>query len=235
MKSLFDRKIAEKGLFLSQICVLVSIPHLYYLYFVGMKDIVLKHFKAEQLPYLMTIQVWQVFIVTFCCGLCGFAWSERFNLVGFGKWSELKKSWMQLTAIGILIGVISIIFVDKDFKNVAHYYYPSNPLWALSVLLNSAVFIETVRFGMIMIVIRLTRHIHIANIIIAFFLTIVGIKSFVFITVTSTTMTIVLCLFWTMLFNLIQGYIFIKKGLLCAMFVQGIYGLKYLYFTLVSY
>lgn len=236
MRSLFDKEVAEKGLLLSQICVLISLPHLYYLYFIGMKDIVLKTFKTEHLPYLMTIQIWQVFFVTLCCAICGLGWSKKFNLVGFGNLWELKRIWLKLITLGLLLGSISAAFFDTRFKSIAPYYYPANPLWALSILIDSAFFIETIRFGMMMIAFRLIRRLYLSNILTALFLTLVGLKSFSFlpIGVNNLNLISILAFLFNLVFQLILGYVFIKKGLICALFVHIIYGLKYLYFAILQ-
>jgi len=234
MKNLFNREIGSKSLILSQVCVIASLPYLYYMYFIGMREIILKTFLPKHLPYLMTIQVWDVFIVTFLCALCGFAWSEKYGLCGLGSFSLLKKNWITLLIIGILIGVISYLFFDKQFKKIAPYYYPRNPIWAFFIPINSAFFIETVRFGMISLVQRLVKNVHFANFSIAFFCALVGLKSFTFVGLNfNWTTLLIVCFLLTVLLNAIYGYIFIKKGLISAIGVHLVAEMRFLVLAFV--
>jgi len=47
MRQLFNREVAGKGLILSQVCVIASLPYLYYMYFIGMREIILKKFLTQ--------------------------------------------------------------------------------------------------------------------------------------------------------------------------------------------
>lgn len=230
MKDLFNRESANKGLILSQICVIASLPYYYYMYFIGMREIILKTFLPKHLPYLMIFDVWYVFIVTFLCGLCGFAWSKKYGLCGFGSFLDFKKHWLKLLIIGGLIGVISYYFFDKPFRSMAPSYYPTNPLWALIIPINSAFFQETIRFGMISLVQRLVKNAHFANCSIAFFFAIVGIKSFIFVGLNfNWSVLSINCFIFTVLLNIVLGYIFIKKGLISTIFVHLVVNLKFLF------
>jgi len=234
MKNLFNREVGNKSLILSQVCVIASLPSLYYMYFLGMREVILKTFLPKHLPYLMTSQVWEIFIVTFLCAMCGFAWSERYGLGGFGSFSNIKKNWLALLIIGILIGVISSLFFDRPFKKMAPYYYPRNPIWAFFIPINSAFFIETIRFGMIALVQRLIKNVHFANFSIAFFFAIVGLKSFTFVGLNfNGTILLITCFILTGLLNAFYGYIFIKKGLISAIFVHLVADMKFLILAFV--
>jgi len=229
MKHLFNREIAGKGLILSEVCVIASLPYLYYMYFIGMREIILKKFLPKHLPYLVMEDVWYVFIATFLCALCGFAWSEKYGLYGFGSFLDIKKNWLKLVIIGGLIGIISYQFFDKPFKSIAPYYYPTNPIWALFTSINSAFFIETIRFGMISLVQRLAKNPHFANFSIALFFAIVGLKSFTFVELDFNWSAVAIaCFILTVLLNIILGYIFIKNGFMCAIFVHLLLNLKFL-------
>lgn len=234
MKDLFNRKVGSKSLILSQVCVIASLPYLYYMYFIGMREIILKTFLPKHLPYLMTFQVWEVFIATFLGAMCGFAWSEKYGLCGFGSFPEIKKEWLKLVIIGILIGIISYLLFDRPFKEKAPYYYPTNLIWAFSIPINSAFFIETIRFGMISLVVRLVKNVHLANFSIAFFFAIAGLRSFNFVGLTfNWTMLMIVCFILTVLLNLIYGYIFIKKGLISAILVHLVADMKFLVLAFV--
>lgn len=229
MKTLFNRNTANKGLILSQICVIASLPYLYYMYFIGMREIILKHFLAKHLPYLMMQDVWYIFIATFLCGIFGFAWSEKYGLCGLGSFLTLKKDWLKLLIIGILIGVISYFCFDRTFKKIAPYYYPTNPIWAFFIPLNTAFFTETIRFGMVSLVVRLVKNVHFANFSIAFFFAIAGLKSFTFVGLKfDWTILLIACFILTALLNALYGYIFIKKGLIGAIFVHLVADMKFL-------
>jgi hypothetical protein len=229
MKDLFNREAAGKGLILSQICVIASLPYLYYMYFIGMREIILKKFLPKHLPYLVLHDVWYIFIATFLCGLCGFAWSKRYGLCGLGSFVTLKANWIKLLIIGILIGTVSCLLFDRQFKLMAPYYYPKNPICALFIPINAAFFIETIRFGMVSLVQRLIKNYHFANFSIAVFLAIAGLKSFTFVGLDfNWTFLAIACFILTVLLNLVYGYIFIKKGLICAIFVHFIADLKFL-------
>lgn len=229
MRYLFNREVAGKGLILSQVCVITSLPYLYYMYFIGIREIVLKNFLPKHLPYLVMHDVWYIFIATFLCGLCGFGWSKRYGLCGLGSLAILKNNWLYLLIIGILIGVISCLLFDMEFRTMAPYYYPTNPICAFFIPINSAFFIETIRFGMVSLVQRLIKNYHFANFSIAFFLAIAGLKSFTFVGLDfNWTSLAIACFILTVLLNVMYGYIFIRKGLICAIFVHFIADLKFL-------
>ncbi|MEW6095346.1 MAG: hypothetical protein AB1567_02290 [bacterium] len=228
MKDLFNREVGGKGLILSEVCVIASLPYLYYMYFIGMREIILKKFLPKHLPYLVIHDVWYIFIATFLCGVCGFGWSKKYGLCGFGSFLDFKKDWLKLLIIGGVIGILSYQFFDKPFKSIAPYYYPTNPIWALTIPINSAFFIETIRFGMVSLVQRLIKNVHFANFSIAFFFAIVGLKSFIFIGLDFNWSALAIaCFTFTVLLNIVLGYIFIKKGLISTIFVHLVADLKF--------
>ncbi len=234
MKHLFNRETAGKSLILSEVCVIAALPYLYYMYFIGMRKIILKTFLPEHLPYLMMFDVWYIFIATFLCGLCGFGWSKTYGLAGFGSFSDIKHNWLKLLIIGVLIAVVSCLFFDRSFRAMAPYYYPKNPVCALFMPLNSAIFIETIRFGMVSLVQRLIKNSHFANFSIAFFFAIAGLKSFSFVGVNfDWTFVALTCFILTIVLNVVYGYIFIKKGVVCAIFVHFVAELKFLILAFV--
>ncbi|MEW6608733.1 MAG: hypothetical protein AB1414_15020, partial [bacterium] len=95
MRNLFNRERAGKSLILSEVCVITSLPYLYYMYFIGMREIILKNFLPKHLSYLMIQDVWYIFIATFLCGLCGFAWSQKYGLYGLGSFLDIKRIWLK--------------------------------------------------------------------------------------------------------------------------------------------
>lgn len=234
MKQLFNRKIAGKSLILSEICVIAALPYLYYMYFIGMRKLILKTFLPEHLLYLMMFDVWYIFIATFLCGLCGFAWSKIYGLAGFGSFSDIKNNWLKLLIIGVSIAVVSCLFFDRSFRSIAPYYYPKNPVCALFMPINSAFFIETIRFGMISLVQRLIKNSHFANFSIAFFFAVAGLKSFTFVGVNfNWTLVALTCFILTVLLNVVYGYIFIKKGVVCAIVAHFVADLKFVFLALM--
>jgi hypothetical protein len=235
MRDIFLVSVARKALFLSQVSVLGSVPHLYYMYFIGLKERILEDFHESHIPWLMTLQIWQVFIVAFLCSLCGIGWAEKYGLAGIGKLNILIKRSYNLFLCGVSISVISYLFLDKILIEFLPTCYPTDVFWAFAIILNSICFVEVIRFGMMSIVQRLVKKIWFSNLAVSIFLTIVAFRLPQFVNIDIeifSLVTIIRCIL-VLIINLIYGHILYREGLIGAMFVHGVADLKFIAIALI--
>ncbi|HAV42628.1 TPA: hypothetical protein DCX15_01235 [bacterium] len=230
MRDLISRKTIEGALSIGVVCTLVSLPCIYYHCFVGSRKELLEIFPPRVLPGVMLLHVWQILIVSFMCAAFGLAWSKKYGLRGIGDPKEVKRNLWKFLLVGILVATTSYLLFDRTLSIKAPSLYPSNPLWILSISLKASFFNEIVRFGMMALVARLTRNIHVANIVVSGFLVYIGIRSFRLVGLGfDWDHFSLLCVGYSFIFNLLMGYLYARFGIISTMLIQFLIGLRLLF------
>lgn len=227
MRDLISRRTIENALIAGVACTLASLPNLYYLCFVGLRGKFLERLTPRMLPGLMLFHVWGVVIVSFMCAAFGFAWSKKYGLAGLGGFTWLKADLWKLVLIGLIFATVPLFTFDRYFSILMPYFYPSNPLWILSISLKASFFNEVIRFGMMALIVRLAKKIYLSNIIVSLFLVYIGVRSFRLVGLEMEwdyfSMS---CLVWSFIFNLSMGYLYARFGIISTMFIQFVISLR---------
>lgn len=227
MRDLIDRKTLENAFSVGVLCTLASLPNLYYLCFIGLRGRLVEKFSAEVLPGIMLYHIWGVLVVSFMCAAFGFAWSKKYGLAGLGSFIQFKANVWKLSLVALIFVAVSIFTFDRYFSILMPFFYPSNPLWILSISLKASFFNEVIRFGMMALVVRLTKRIYLSNIIVSVFLVYIGVRSFRLVgSEMEWDYFSMSCLTWSLIFNLSMGYLYARFGIISTMFIQFIVGLR---------
>ena len=174
------------------------------------------------------------------CSYCGFAFSKRNGLPGMVGLKELKDYGLKYYFPGAFSLVILSYFIfDRFFMIEAPQYFPKIWYWALTIPFASAFLEETVfRFGMLTVLvggIRRWLHPLWANFAVSLFYALVMTKKtfgFVDIPIELNWLGIT-GLLGSFLTCFLLGWIYIKKGLIPAIFLHFCLSCKYLIYACV--
>jgi hypothetical protein len=227
-------------MFLGTIVFLVSYPNIYYFTTrVFHREIGQEAWgQFTSLRSFLFTQVLSLVFLMVLCAFCGFSFSQRNNLPGLGRFSDLKENALkQYLPLSLLLIATSYIFFDYWFMPLAPGFYPKQVHWALTIPFRSAFMEELVfRFGLVTVLVGATKK----------FLSplwAVGVVSiFYALTMTGKTFDLV-GIQWQMNFqhggmvvssfftSFLLGYVYVKKGLISAIFLHFCIGLKYIVFA----
>ena len=222
------RAVLTKSLALAIASTLFTLPYFHYL----ISEISFRQRlpqSADSFIILLT-QLLLLFILTFLSAMVGFSFSTRYNLHGMGDPRALVSSLPLVVAGGAVIIVISYFFFDQFFFEISPASYPRNPLFLLSYPFKRAFTDEVIlRFCLVTIAVGLFKSKSAGVIFVSAFAAIATVKYFHFIGLPVGLNTIFLTqLFISFVTNFLLGYLFVARGLLYAMSLGFIFGMKYL-------
>lgn len=229
MQNLLKRETIENAFIISVICTIFTLPHLCYLSFVMIEGRV-----AIQ---ILITHLWSILIVSFLCSAFGLAWSRVYGLGGIIVDFERFKRWLPfILLLSFIIGTGSFVVQDIHLSIHLPYLYPKNPLFSLTIPLKAAFFQEVIRFGGMALVCRLTKNLHLSNLIISIFFLYLGTRFISFAGLGLDQHRWLLLAFgWSFIVNLIMGYMYAKLGIVSTMTIQFVASLRFLLFTKLSF
>jgi hypothetical protein len=216
---------------LAAVATLAVAPNMVDSYFLspGYREIILGKATPASLPFLFAGDLILVFVSLMVSAACGFAWSDGKKVVGFGTQAALRKDFKTVLILGLILAVTTALLLDIGFVKRFRILYPQNPLVSLTIPLRTAFYEEVIcRFGILMIVFRLTGSVPTAIILSSLFNTAIGLKSAVFVGfplgLDWLTARIVLA---KMMVAVFFGYFYSKKGLMATIALRFIMELKH--------
>lgn len=227
MRELIKRETIEGALIIAVICSISSLPYLWYLCFIGMRERL-----SSIASQVLVSHLWCILVISFLCGAFGLAWGRGCGLVGIVDWPRLKISLPILFLFGFIVGMGSFLLIDRHLSIYAPYLYPSNPIFSITIPFKSAFFGEVIRFGGMALISRLLRNIHLSNLTLSIFFLYLGIRSLRFIDPGFILeWWVVIGLGWGLLVNLAMGYMYARIGILSTILVQFVAGWRFFLFT----
>ncbi len=221
------RHVVIQALSLALLSALFTSPYFYYL-LVNVHPVngnQTKHIFWE----ILISQLFLVFIICLISAMVGLVYSKRYELMGLGDPKHLLESLPQLSALGIVLIVVSYFLFDRHFITISPISYPKDAFYLLILPLKEAFTGEIIlRLGLVTILVGLLKRKFTAVSIVAVFSALLSIKynrfaginigfEFIFIGQLICSMTI----------GLISGYLFVTRGLFSAMFFRFILGFRY--------
>ncbi|MCC7384516.1 MAG: CPBP family intramembrane metalloprotease [Deltaproteobacteria bacterium] len=192
-------------------------PYLYYLARVAYPTTLSQRHPALTAEQVLGADLIRVAIVVILASLIGALFVERAGLVGLGTRAS-KRSLLVLFAMGAAASAVIYTVVGRSIAEKLPGQYPCALGWALVGTLRGALFEEVVaRYGMMTLLVGITRRTWLANILQAIFFSAVSTRAIAFATGplaldALTAATIVTSL----IVNLIAGGLYAKRGLASA-------------------
>jgi hypothetical protein len=201
----------------------------------GYKDILLGKATQGSLPFLFARDLLLVFLSLLISAACGFAWSDGKKVAGFGTQAGLRKNLKILLILGPLLAVATALLLDIGLARRFRILYPKNPVVALTIPLRAAFYEEVIcRFGILMIVFRLTKSVPAAIALSAAFNAAMGLRSAAFVefplgldwlTTKILASKILMAAFF--------GYFYSRKGLMSTIALRFIMELKHVVIAII--
>jgi hypothetical protein len=178
-----------------------------------------------------------LFIICLLSAVVGFSFYQRRGLPGFGDKNQFVRSIPLLLLLGALMTILSYLLFDRYFIKLSPSSYPKNLLYLLSFPLKAAFTEEVIlRFSLVTIGVGIFRS-RVAGVVLAAAVAaLFTLKYFQFVGISvgfNYLMVTQLLLSFTA--NLILGYLFVSRGLLYAMALNFLFGMKYLIVSLLSF
>lgn len=231
MRDFLKEDVLIKAAKLSLVSTLAIAPSIVDSYFFnpGYRSILLERAAESLLPALFARDLILVFIALVISSACGFAWADGKKVIGFETLDRFRKEMKTLLWLGPALAVGTALLLDITLLRHFRGLYPDNPLIALTIPLRAAFFEEVIcRFGILMIVFRLTRSVSAAVVVSALFNTLLGLRSADFV-------GFPLGLDWLtgrilisrMVLASFFGYFYCRKGLMSTISLRFIMELKH--------
>jgi hypothetical protein len=221
------RSVAIRSSALALCATLAALPYLHLLATAALeKGRFPKGF--EYWEFLFT-QLLLLFILCLLSAVIGFSFSKRFGLPGFGSWRKLLQHLPLLLSLGAFLIALSYVVFDRRFVLVSPKSYPSDPIHLLLLPLKGALTEETIlRLCLVTLCVGFLRR-KISGVVAA---STIGAlftwKYFQFIGAAvgfNTLFTAQMVL--AFIVNVVLGYLFVTEGLIYAITLKFILGLKY--------
>ena len=177
-----------------------------------------------------------LFIICFLSSVVGFSFYQRRGLPGFGDKNQFVRSIPLLLLLGALMTILSYLLFDRYFITLSPSSYPKNLLYLLSFPLKAAFTEEVIlRFSLVTIGVGIFRS-RVAGVVLAAAVAaLFTLKYFQFVGISvGLNYLMVTQLLLSFTANLILGYLFVSRGLLYAMALNFLFGMKYLIVSLLS-
>ncbi len=237
MKDFVREDVLLKAAKLAAISTLAVAPYMVDAYFFNPehREIILGKASETALPFLFARDLLLAFVSLMISAACGFAWSDGKRVAGFGTAAELRKDLKAILVLGVLLGAATGVFLDIGLLGRFRIFYPENPLIAISIPLRAAFYEEVIcRFGILMIVFRLTESVPAAILLSSLFNAALGLRSAAFVafplgpdwlTIRIVAAKVVVAGFF--------GYFYTKKGLMATIMLRFIMELKHVVLSIV--
>jgi hypothetical protein len=201
----------------------------------GYRSILLERAAESLLPALFARDLILVFLSLLMSSACGFAWADGKKVIGFETFDRFRKELKTLVWLGPVLAAGTALLLDITLLRHFRGLYPDNPLVSLSIPLRAAFFEEVIcRFGILMIVFRLTRSVTTAVVVSALFNTLLGLRSadFVGFPLGFDWLTGRILISRMMLASFL-GYFYCRKGLMSTISLRFMMELKHVVLPLL--
>jgi len=170
-----------------------------------------------------------LFILCLLSAVVGFSFSERRGLPGFGDKTRFIRSIPLLLLLGAVMTALSYFLFDRFFFKLSPASYPKNLLYLVSFPLKAAFTEEVIlRFSLVTIGVGIFRSKGAGVALAAAVAALFTLKYFQLVGISfHLNYLIVTPLILSFLANLILGYLFVSRGLLYAMALNFLFGMKY--------
>jgi hypothetical protein len=177
-----------------------------------------------------------LFIICLLSSIVGFSFYQRHGLPGFGDKNQFVKSIPLLLLLGALITILSYLLFDRYFIKLSPSSYPKNLLYIVSFPLKAAFTEEVIlRFSLVTIGVGIFRSRAAGVVLAAAVASLFTLKYFQFVGISvGFDYLIITQLLISFTANLVLGYLFVTQGLLYAMALNFLFGMKYLVISLLS-
>jgi hypothetical protein len=157
------------------------VPYLYYLTRIAFADALKQRFGNTSTEQLLRVDLVLIGIALIICSLVGSLLARRYRLPGLGSMAAVRRALPYIVPGGALLSAGTYLFFGRHLARRVPGYYPASLGWALLVMVKGAFFDETIaRFGMMTIFSGVVRHLWLANLLQAAFLTFITTRSLPF-------------------------------------------------------
>lgn len=216
-----------KSMALSVLATFFTIPYFNYLIF----EIPSKRPLPEGLASLdiLFTQLFLLFLICFLAALIGFTFCRRVGLPGFGDMNDLIRSIPFLLIIGFIMTAISYFFFDRHFIKLSPVSYPNHMLYLASYPLKGAFTEELIlRFCMVTLGVGIFRSKMVGVVLISAVASGFTVKYLQFVGFGfHMNYLFIMQLLLSFSANLLLGYLYVTRGLLHAMALKFLFGMKY--------
>jgi len=221
------REVLKKSLCLASLCVLFTVPYVYHMLSVSMKT-------QANLPMtqgvftVMSLELFLLFVVCFLSSISGFSFSRRFQLPGLGDIRRFKETFPFLLVTATVVGIITYVLFDRQFFFISPESYPDSTWYLVSYPFKLAFTNEVVlRFGLVTLAVGFLKQRIGGVIAISAIAAIFSMKYFRFLGMDYPYNYIFISQFViAFLVNFILGYILVTRGLIYAMMMHFLFGIK---------
>lgn len=221
------RGVLWKSLALAILSCLFTVPYFHYLI---LAVPIRGRFPIGLSPWgLLFTELSLLFIICLFSAIVGFSFSKRLELPGFGDRSRLIHSIPLLLVLGVVMAALSYLLFDRYFLELSPVSYPKNLLYLISIPFKGAFTEEVIlRFCMVTLGVGLLKN-RIAGVVLVSALgSIFTVKYFHYIGIGfALNYLFMIQLLLSFVANLILGYLFVTRGLLCSMALKFFFGTKY--------
>jgi len=222
------RGVLAKSTALATVTAILNIPYFHYLIFV----------VPNQRGFAPSLQSWsflfaEIFLLFMLCllaSMVGFSFVNRFKLPGLGDPKGLIGSLPTLLAVGSAMITLSYFIFDRYFYVISPHSYPQGFLYLFSLPLQGAFTDEIIlRFCLVTLCVGLFKRKSAGVIFVSVLASLFSIKYFYFFGINlDLNYLFLIHLVLSFSSNLILGYVFVSRGLIHAIALKFIFGLKYL-------
>lgn len=222
------RNVVYKSLTLSLAAILFTIPYFYYLLAVVPNESEMP--LDQNLWTFLIVELVMLFIIIFLSSVIGLSFSKRYTLPGFGDFKKFLKSIPILFVVGAVMIALSFIFFDRFYFQISPQSYPGEYKYLLTLPFKGALADEIIlRLGLTTIAVGLLRSKGAGVVLVSALTSYFIIKYNHFIGIPlQFDYLFVSQLVISFIANLLLGYLFVSYGLLYAMGLKFIFGLKYI-------
>jgi len=192
---------------------------------------------SQQIAMFDFAEIAMFMIAVFLSSFIGFGFSEKYKLKGLGSLAILKKDIIYILVIAVPLNIAIFFAFDRMLMQKIPTLYPNVPVWGLAkAFLTSSTFEIVSKFGLVTIVMGVFKNRHVAVILPAVFFAFIvrntfadyGVEyGFNYLAVAGTLSTLI--------YGIVSGYVYIKRGLLTAMALRFVLDLKYLIYPLLAF
>ncbi|MBW2528803.1 MAG: CPBP family intramembrane metalloprotease [Deltaproteobacteria bacterium] len=211
-------------------------PHLYYLTSIAFADRLRERFTDSGLQDLIRAELASVALVVLVVSSVGALFAKRYGLVGVGSVADLRRARLWVLAVAPALSLATYLLFGRAIAARVPGYYPEELYWALAKALKGALFDEVVaRFGMMTILCGIFRRVWLANVLQAAFFTVLAVLGLSFYAVEPTaSVYFAVSIAASVGIHLLLGWTYAKYGLVTAMALHFVYGLKFLLHALLT-
>lgn len=216
-----------KSLVLAICSTLSAIPYFYHLIFLA--PIANPFLLSLGLRGSLFVKLLILFILSLLSAIVGFSYSEKRGLAGFGDKISFIRSIPLLLLLGAIMIALSYLLFDRFFFEISPASYPKDLLFLISFPFKGAFTEELIlRFSLVTIVVGIFRS-KVTGIVIAS--AIATLFTLEYLRIVGISFRLNYLIFASLLLsfstNLILGFLFAYRGLLYAMALNFLLGMKY--------